>query len=1567
VSMTTLAPNSGIPMGRRKTAKDDASTKWEESKHPRGQPENKGQFGPGGGGGKQEAPKQTKQEAGNQRQENETDKAFAKRVVDKRPPPKELPEDHSKYFNTEGSQDIPLEDLISAKSEEENAQGAENGAKRMEAASRGELSKRGPITVQKQPNGKYLITDGNGTYSSVKKYGWKSLPAIVENAQADYKPGVVAKGADKVDALKKPWAEQSPIKKKEDLWGPGSIKNQESLVKVAAPLAEKLGLLFVDPGIKGGSEKGKARIQEKIDEGKKTGKGPNRINDGVRAGFNITDPAQADKIAEEMSKHFEVGDEGWVVTDAGYFDRKLMVRFPDGQVGEVQIWHPELLNAKENQGHIMYEDWRTLRKKVTTGEIPEDVGKEKMNALENDMKLLYGQVHKKMNHDWLSLLRGSGGNEPNKDSNLSLDNSLACSVTSILGAFHQRPLPKTQASPGRRYRTGSPSHEKNLKPSSLSGMLRSSSFNVNTYANDEKITKVEARYTDGPTDTEPCKRCTMYRDLYCTAVIGQISPNGHCRLWEQADIQPAQDAPANQATKAELRSTIKFPPKAATGGTRAINVAFKHGGAGKVLKESPQARKYNLTTRQYAGDAAIILDSYSLLQKFRLAKDAAPGFNEKRISWLAKGTLPKIDTSHTVRWMSILSKDGETFYYDSSLPQEIENNGKKLDPKQPLIRHEGAEFEWMQTMIAEFENDHGRKPDDDELKKIYLDAHKKAGNKSERKWIEENGYDWDEWEAWCRGELSRLEHEPESNPPPDPDVKPAPHDRRNLESTGAQDESLKTLYVNRPLLNPDEFIAWAKSQGFKEPLKAHDLHVTIAFSKKPLDWSEFEPEGDIISGGGNRAIEKLGDKGAVCLKFKSDELQKRWKQFKDAGASWDWPSYNPHITITYFGDDVDLNKVEPYDGPLEFGLEKFAEVDENWADKVKMAKDKALCLAFDRAILVQVKTGRFIKSSRECMAFDSHSVRHYDHDGRLHVDATNISKATVNPYLGREIPDWEELGLEPDKIYQLLRDPEELAKAVPTFNNLPLLSKHVAVTAEEHPASLVIGSTGTDAEFDPPYLKNSLVVWPEDAIKDIESEQKKELSSAYRYKAIMEPGIYEGKKYDGVMTDIVGNHVALVREGRAGADVLVGDSKETITMPNARLKSRTAALAIGVLSAHLRPMLAKDAKLNLLPVFKGISAKNFTEKKPVVLDRLKKQLKLKPKIAMDATIGEVAELLDMIEAHGAPGGGLESGNTNAMTNGGGEATMGAGGGGEGMEEDAISPGQSQAMEKVGQPLPEALKEDEAQDDPTQEIEAFLQGKLAPEDIAKVCEMVRGSGAHEHEELGESEESMEEENPMNKKEEMEDEEGGMDAEGGEEKLEELGAEDEELLEDVNHNKGTGTGKGTPGGGSGSAQDSEGEKGEGGESESTKRMKGAADKHAKDKRMGKDTPPPFKGMPKVGGKMVTQDAMNAAIKSATDAIKKNARAVREAERTVKPWTGDLAMAFDTAEDVYRAALKMVGVEGADKLHPDALLPILKAQPVPGSRRHESAQSDIAMDEASVDDYADAFPDATRIGLM
>lgn len=183
-----------------------------------------------------------------------------------------------------------------------------------------------------------------------------------------------------------------------------------------------------------------------------------------------------------------------------------------------------------------------------------------------------------------------------------------------------------------------------------------------------------------------------------------------------------------------------------------------------------------------------------------------------------------------------------------------------------------------------------------------------------------------------------------------------------------------------------------------------------------------------------------------------------------------------------------------------------------------------------------------MKTQSDTVVFDRSSVRSYDADGKLHVAATNITKANICPYYGREIPNADELGLQPDKLYQLLRDPEELQKAAPTANNLQVLKQHERVHADDHKPDLVVGSTGTDASWTEPYLRNSLVIWARDAIDGVESEEQKELSSSYRYRADMTPGTYKGTPYDGVMRDIVFNHVALVKKGRAGPDVVVGDA-----------------------------------------------------------------------------------------------------------------------------------------------------------------------------------------------------------------------------------------------------------------------------------------------------------------------------------------------------------------------------------------------------------------------------------------
>ncbi len=743
----------------------------------------------------------------------------------------------------------------------------------------------------------------------------------------------------------------------------------------------------------------------------------------------------------------------------------------------------------------------------------------------------------------------------------------------------------------------------------------------------------------------------------------------------------------------------------------------------------------------------------------------------------------------------------------------------------------------------------------------------------------------------------------------------------------AGDDKPKTLYINRPLQNASDVIEWARAAGFEKTLRPDDIHVTIAFSKTPVDWSEV---GDSFDGvvvpraskqkNGARSVEKLGDHGAVVLRFESPDLTQRWQAIRNVGGSWDYPSYKPHITFTMVDGDIDLSAIEPYQGALEFGPEVFQEIGSrgsDWAAKAKSSligdasaeqwwesterdRDRALSarqhedememlarllspaagpteawgeaggggedkefnesdhprdggkftsgggtsapeksggraekikahidaikkhagatkeflrdkpateiigtlvkhpkakegLSFALQSLLSHATGldqstwklneEFIdhtihhfadiaaltavqakatmrtavqkmieqrdamrkgramqahddedgvtaalaalldllsddkdaaattaaedapgaspsavtaegpgassttKIDREhdgpwmsCMsrdggtmyvnsnlpekfdgtdvadillhhevpewrkleallrefkskfdrepdeeerkaiylkahgedgtpseraycdeagidwkawsawcrgeeskiekltpknppedadvkpiphghgdleatmggdsalrlALDRDSVREFDRDGRMHIAEANVCKACVSPYRGGEIPDWEKMGLEQDRIYKLLRDPDELEKAAPTLNGVQLLRKHIPVSADDHQPWDVVGAVGTTARWDAPFIKNGLSIWSGPDIEGVKSGEKRELSPGYHYKAVMGPGTFDGEAYDGKMTDIVFNHVAIVTDGRQGSDVIIGDSADDV-------------------------------------------------------------------------------------------------------------------------------------------------------------------------------------------------------------------------------------------------------------------------------------------------------------------------------------------------------------------------------------------------------------------------------------
>lgn len=279
--------------------------------------------------------------------------------------------------------------------------------------------------------------------------------------------------------------------------------------------------------------------------------------------------------------------------------------------------------------------------------------------------------------------------------------------------------------------------------------------------------------------------------------------------------------------------------------------------------------------------------------------------------------------------------------------------------------------------------------------------------------------------------------------------------------------------------------------------------------------------------------------------------------------------------------------------------------------------------------------------------FGPKTGRKYDpQNGFLHVRC-HISKACVNPYRGEEIPGWERLGLDRDKIYQLFRDPEALSAGAGTFHNVPLMRGHPpggVTSADENLEK--IGSIA-NPEFKHPYLDADVVVWNDTPIAGIETDTVRELSSSYGYTPVMEPGEFEGTKYDGRMTAIHANHVALVEAGRAGSDVMVGDaaldyleSGDFLMALKPRVSARSV-LARGAIVSTIRPLLAADARLEMTginTVLKAIDGKNWLKQKPRLATAIMGALR-KVKLATDESEAEekVNDALDALDEEAEDG------------------------------------------------------------------------------------------------------------------------------------------------------------------------------------------------------------------------------------------------------------------------------------------------------------------------------------------
>lgn len=152
-------------------------------------------------------------------------------------------------------------------------------------------------------------------------------------------------------------------------------------------------------------------------------------------------------------------------------------------------------------------------------------------------------------------------------------------------------------------------------------------------------------------------------------------------------------------------------------------------------------------------------------------------------------------------------------------------------------------------------------------------------------------------------------------------------------------------------------------------------------------------------------------------------------------------------------------------------------------------------------------------------------TRALDRDGRLHVAHARLTRPAVLGYLADEFPQDLRRGLEANRFYQMLRGPDDLRCAALSFRGTPLLDGH---------GGSQVGIVGDDVAFDGKFLRGSVIVWDSDAIADIKSGRKVELSAGYISRPKMSPGLFDGRHHDGHLHNIVGTHVALVSAGRAG-------------------------------------------------------------------------------------------------------------------------------------------------------------------------------------------------------------------------------------------------------------------------------------------------------------------------------------------------------------------------------------------------------------------------------------------------
>lgn len=123
-----------------------------------------------------------------------------------------------------------------------------------------------------------------------------------------------------------------------------------------------------------------------------------------------------------------------------------------------------------------------------------------------------------------------------------------------------------------------------------------------------------------------------------------------------------------------------------------------------------------------------------------------------------------------------------------------------------------------------------------------------------------------------------------------------------------------------------------------------------------------------------------------------------------------------------------------------------------------------------------------------------------------------------------------------------LRPVEEVFKAesLRSLANVTLTNDHPPeMITPSNVKQYSVGFTGDQVGPNGVFIKVPLVIQDAQAIDDVESSRKRELSCGYLCDVEFTTGVFEGVAYDAVQRNIVYNHLAIVTDGRAGPEARI--------------------------------------------------------------------------------------------------------------------------------------------------------------------------------------------------------------------------------------------------------------------------------------------------------------------------------------------------------------------------------------------------------------------------------------------